>query len=56
MTDEEFKALEDTLEQTTFWLEMLQGLYMKETGKRYVLPFNLPSRRNVPPKPEDQAA
>lgn len=41
MTKKEFKRLERQLEKTMNWLETLQDIYKRETGKRYVRPIRL---------------
>ena len=41
MTDEEFKRLQEQIEKTMNWLEVLQDLHKKETGQYYVRPIRL---------------
>ena len=41
MTKKQFDRLKRQLEKTSIWLEILQDLYQKETGKRYVRPIRL---------------
>ena len=41
MTKKEFRKLERQLEKAIDWLERLQDIHKKETGKRYVKPIRL---------------
>lgn len=47
MTDKEFDRLKRQIEKTINWLETLQEIYQRETGKRYVRPLRTAAKKTT---------